>query len=70
MQPTNHYVSLFLFVVIFINFSQTMYSAEEADGAMIITVEADGFSAWPYAVEITPTEMLPVGAPGKVTKNP
>ena len=70
MQPTNHYVSLFHFVVIFINFSQTMYSAEEADGAIIITVEADGFSPWPYAVEITPTEMLPVGAPGKVTKNP
>ena len=34
---------------------------------MTITVEADGFSPWPYVVEITPTEILPVGAPGKVT---
>ena len=69
MQLTNHYLSLFLYTVIFVNLSQTIYSAKEADGAMIITVEADGFSPWPYAVEITPTEMLPVGAPGKVTKH-
>ena len=60
---------LFLFAVIFVNFSQATYSAEEADGAMIITVKADGFSSWPYAVEITPSEILPVGAIGKVTKH-
>ena len=54
------------FTVIYINFSQPMYSAEEADGMMIITVEADGFSIWPYSVEINPIELLPVGGPGKV----
>ena len=70
MQLTNHYVSLSLSAVIFVNFSQAIYSAEEADGAMIITVKADGFSPWPYAVEITPTEILPVRASGKVTKHP
>ena len=66
-QLPNHCIFLFLFAVIFVNFSQATYSAEEADGAMIITLEADGFSPWPYAVEITPTEILPVGAPGQVT---
>ena len=43
-----------------------MYSAEEADGMMIITVEADGFSIWPYSVEINPMESLPVGGPGNL----
>ena len=69
MQIANHYICLFLFAVIFVNFSRATYSAEEADGAMIITVEADGFSPWPYAVEITPSEILPVGATGKITKH-
>ena len=55
-----------LFTVIFVNLSQAMYSAEEADGMMIITVEADGFSIWPYSVEINPIEILPVGGPGKL----
>ena len=32
---------------------------------MKVTVEADGFSIWPYSVEINPMEILPVGAPGK-----
>ena len=55
-----------LLTVIYVNFSQEMYSAEEADGMMIITVEADAFSIWPYSVEINPIEILPVGGPGKL----
>ena len=57
-------LQLFLFTVIFVNFGQPVYSAEEADGIMIITVEADGFSIWPYYVEINPIEVLPVGELG------
>ena len=45
-----------------------MYSAEEIDGRMIITLQSDGFSIWPYSVEINPMEILPVGAPGKLTE--
>ena len=60
-------LKLVLFTVIYVNFSQATYSAEEADGMMIITVEADGFSIQPYIVEINPIEILPVGGPGKVT---
>ena len=41
------------------NFSQAAYSAEEADGMMTITVEADGFSTFPYSVEVNP---MPVGS--------
>ena len=52
--------------MIYVNFSQATYSAEEADGMMMITVEADGFSIWPYSIEINPTEILPVGGPGKL----
>ena len=59
---------LFHFTVIFVNFSQAVYSAEETDRMMLITIEADGFSIWPYSVEITPTEFLPVGGPGKPTQ--
>jgi len=44
-----------------------VYSAEEADGMMTITVVADGFSVWPYFVEVTPFENFP-GGPGKTTK--
>ena len=44
-----------------------MYSAEEADGMMTITVVANGFSIWPYFVEVTPFENFP-GGPGKATK--
>jgi len=57
-------LNLFLYTVIFVNFSQVVYSAEEADGMMIITVEADGLSVWPYFVEVTPFENFPRG-PGK-----
>ena len=57
-----------LFTVIYVNFSQVTYLAAEAGGMMIITVEADGFSILPYSVSINPTELLPVGGPGKVTK--
>ena len=42
-----------------------MYSAEETDERMIITLHSDGFSIWPYSVEVNPMEILPVGAPGK-----
>ena len=59
---------MFLFTVIYVNFTQSTYSAEENDGMMIITVEADGFSIWPYSVEINPMEILPIGDPGKFDK--
>ena len=58
---------LSLFTVIFVNFSQLTFSAAEASGTMKVTVEADGFSMWHYSVEINPKEILPVGAPGKLT---
>ena len=57
---------LSLFTVIFVNFSQPAFSATEASGMMKVTVEADGFSIWPYSIEINPMEILPVGAPGKL----
>ena len=41
-----------------------MYSAEEADGNMTITLQANGISILPYSVEIKPMELMPVGAPG------
>ena len=56
---------MFLFTVIHVNFSQPVYSAEEVDERMIITLQSDGFSIWPYSVEVNPMEILPVGAPGK-----
>ena len=59
---------LSLFIVIFVNFSQPTFSAMESSGIMKVTVEADGFSMWPYAVEINPGDILPVGAPGKLTE--
>ena len=55
---------MFLFTVIHVNFSQSVYSAEEADGNMTITLQADGISILPYSVEINPMELMPVGAPG------
>ena len=42
-----------------------MYSADEVDGMMIIILTADGFSLWPYYVEVNPIELLPLGGPGK-----
>ena len=57
-----------LFTVIYVNFSRLTYLASESDGMMIVTVEADGFSIWPYSVEINPMENLPVGAPGRNDK--
>ena len=57
-------LQLLLFTVIHVNFSQPVYSAEEADGRMIVTLRSDGFSTWPYYVEINPMEILPMGAPG------
>ena len=53
-----------LFTVVRVNFDQSMYSAEETDGEMIITLQADDISNWTYSVEINPIELLPVGAPG------
>ena len=38
------------------NFSQAVYSGEEENGAIIITIEADGFSIWPFSVLVTPME--------------
>ena len=57
-------MQLLLFTVIHVNFSQFAYSAEETDGEMTITLQADNISNWPYFVEINPTELLPIGAPG------
>ena len=59
-------LQLLLFTVIHVNFSQPVYSAEEVDGRMMITLQSDGFSIWPYSVEINPMEILPVGAPGNI----
>ena len=58
-------LQLLLFAVIHVNFSQPLYSAEEEDEMMIITLTADGFSLWPYYVEVNPSELLPLGGPGK-----
>jgi len=44
-----------------VNFSQSLYSAQEADGMMTVLVEADGFSVWPFTAEVVPME---VGGPG------
>ena len=52
--------------MIHVNFTQPVYSAEEVDGRMMITLQSDGFSIWPYSVEINPMEILPVGAPGNI----
>jgi len=46
---------------IYVNFSQVLYSAVEADGMMTVVLEADGFSIWPFSAEVTPME---VGGPG------
>ena len=51
-------------IVIHVNFSQTIYSGEEANGTIIITIEADGFSIWPFSVVVTPVE---IGGPSKLT---
>ena len=56
---------MLLYAVIHVNFSQPVYSAEEVDERMIITLQSYGFSIWPYSVEVNPMEILPVGAPGK-----
>ena len=56
---------MLLFAVIHVNFSQPVYSAEEVDERMIITLQSNGFSIWPYSVEVNPMEILPVGAPSK-----
>ena len=59
-------VAMLLFTVIHVNFSQPVYSAEEADERMIITLQADCLSIWSYSVEINIMEILPVGVPGKL----
>ena len=56
---------MLLFTVIHVNFSQSVYSTKEADGRIIVTLEADGFSLWPYYVEVNPIELLSLGGPGK-----
>ena len=53
----NTLIQIFIYsIVIYVNFSQTVYSAEEVDGMMIVTLQADGFSIWPYSVEVNPME--------------
>ncbi|XP_065902914.1 FRAS1-related extracellular matrix protein 2-like [Dysidea avara] len=42
---------------IHVNFSQVLYSAEEADGMLTVTLEADGFSIWPFTADVTPMEV-------------
>ena len=59
-------VTMLLFTVIHVNFSQPVYSAEEADERMIIKLQADCLSIWSYSVEINIMEILPVGVPGKL----
>ena len=51
--------------VIHVNFSQAVYSGEEENGAIIITIEADGFSIWPFSVVVTPIE---IGGPSMSTR--
>ena len=51
-------------IVIHVNFSQAIYSGDEANGSIIITIEADGFSIWPFSVVVTPVE---IGGGSKLT---
>ena len=51
-------------IVIYVNFSQAVYSDEEANGTIMITIEADGFSIWPFSVVVTPFE---IGGPSMLT---
>ena len=44
------------------NFTQAVYSGEEGNGTIMITIEADGFSIWPFSVVVTPME---IGGPSK-----
>ena len=57
-------IQLLLFAVIHVNFSQSVYSAKEIEGEMIITLQADNITNQTYSVEINAMELLPVGAPG------
>ena len=43
--------------VIYVNFTQALYSDEEGNGTITITIEADGFSIWPFSVVVTPMEI-------------
>jgi len=45
-----------------VNFTQAVYSGEEGNGTIMITIEADGFSIWPFSVVVTPME---IGGPSK-----
>jgi len=51
-------------IVIYVNFSQALYSDEETNGTIMITIEADGFSLWPFSVVVTPFE---IGGPSTLT---
>ena len=50
-------ISISFSIVIYVNFSQAIYSGEEAPYSIIITIEADGFSIWPFSVVVTPLEV-------------
>jgi len=46
-----------ILAVIYVNFSQALYSAEEEDRMMILTLEADMVSIWPFSIEVIPIEI-------------
>jgi len=54
-------MKIFSPIVIHVNFSKAVYSGTEEDGTIMITVEANGFSIWPFSVVVTPME---IGGPG------
>jgi len=45
-----------------VNFTQAVYSDEEANSTINITITADGYSIWPFSVVVTPVE---IGGPSK-----
>jgi len=43
--------------VIYVNFTRAVYSDEEANGTIIITIVADGYTMWSFSVVVTPVEI-------------
>ena len=52
-----------ILVVIYVNFTQALYSAEEQDGMLILILEADRVSVMPFSVVVIPIE---TGGPSKL----
>jgi len=48
---------LHILAVIYVNFSQALYTAEEEDRIMILTLEADMVSIWPFSIEVIPIQI-------------